>query len=430
MVRVRSDEFVVDDSEPFELDRLNRRRRIEALCRLIVGIESAAVLAVNGPFGSGKSVFLKMCAAHLRGQGIAVAEFNAWQQSHTRRPLVDLVSALASAATVGERLREVAFNLAWRVANVASRGLAVREDFSEAQVAAEFAEWKEAEQKRAEFREALAELAATADGKLVVLIDELDRCVPAHALELLDVVRHLFDVPGVVVVLGVNRDELCHRIKKLYGDQCEAETYVRRFVDFSVDLPEPRVDLLNRFMNEAFDAAGIGGRLLAEGDWSGAMINSFAQRAGLSLRDIEQISYRLAPVLSLVPRPRYPNQWATEHTAVALYVVRTVAPNVYDRFRRRAITVFELARDLMEVLSIDLETVREDPSVLALLVLLARLDAPDTLEEFERQVADSGMGDGELARTIWDGFGNQRRGLSRSDADHLFDILEVAVMRD
>ena len=83
MVRVRPEQFVVDEAQPFEGDRLDRRRRVEALCRLIARTESAAVVAVNGSFGSGKSVFLKMCAAHLRGQGVAVAEFNAWQQSHT-----------------------------------------------------------------------------------------------------------------------------------------------------------------------------------------------------------------------------------------------------------------------------------------------------------------------------------------------------------
>ena len=430
MVRVRSSDFVVEVSEPFEHDRLDRRRRVEALCRLIVRVDSAAVVAVNGQFGSGKSVFLKMCAAQLRGQEVAVAEFNAWQQSHTREPLVDLVSALTGATSVGERLRGIAVNLAWRAVNVASRGFVVREDLSETEVTAKFAEWKEAEQKRAAFREALTELAAAEDNKLVVLIDELDRCLPAQALELLNVVRHLFDVPGVVVVLGIDHDELCHRVKKLYGETCEAETYLRRFVDLSVDLPDPRPELLNRFLNSAFDAAGVGERLQADGDWSGLMISAFAKRSGLSLRDMEQMAYRLARVLAVVPRPRYPNRWAPEHAAVALYVARMVTPAAYAKFRRRETTVFELARETMSALAISPDVAQEDESMIALLVLLIGFGTFRTLEELERLFADSGLGDADFARTIWEGLGNRERRWSPYDVEELFDVLELAVDGD
>ena len=106
MTSVRPAEFVVDADDPFKHDRLARRGRVEALCRLIVELQSPAVLAVNGPFGSGKSVFLRLCAAHLRGQGVDVVEFNAWQQSHTEVPLVDLVAALAAEPSQAEQITE------------------------------------------------------------------------------------------------------------------------------------------------------------------------------------------------------------------------------------------------------------------------------------------------------------------------------------
>ena len=233
MVRVRPEQFVVDEAQPFEGDRLDRRRRVEALCRLITRTESAAVVAVNGSFGSGKSVFLQMCAAHLRGQGVAVAEFNAWQQSHTRTPLVDLVSALTGEATAVQRLLETAVNLTWRSAQVATKGLVNRDDFQAAEDAPKFEEWKRIEQRRAEFRQALAKLVGQHDGRFVVFIDELDRCLPERALELLDAVRHLFDVPGVVIVLGINEHELRHRVRQLFGQDCGSlSAPVRRFVDW------------------------------------------------------------------------------------------------------------------------------------------------------------------------------------------------------
>ena len=76
---------------------------------------SRAIVSVEDGFGTGKSVFLKMCAAHLRQEeeSVSVIEFNAWQQSHTKNALVDLVSTLVkdqpSAGT--EKLKEVALKV-------------------------------------------------------------------------------------------------------------------------------------------------------------------------------------------------------------------------------------------------------------------------------------------------------------------------------
>lgn len=75
--------------------------------------------------------------------------------------------------------------------------------------------WKKEDGKRAameQFREALRKLTEPEDGeapkKLVVVIDELDRCRPDFALTLLEIVKHFFAVPHVHFVLGVNLREL------------------------------------------------------------------------------------------------------------------------------------------------------------------------------------------------------------------------------
>ena len=70
------------------------------------------------------------------------------------------------------------------------------------------------------------------DGPLIVIIDELDRCHPSYALELLATVRHLFNVDGVVkIVLAINRAELAHSVQSIYGPDFSADRYLRRFAD-------------------------------------------------------------------------------------------------------------------------------------------------------------------------------------------------------
>lgn len=138
---LRPPEFVVDPDEPFKHDLLSRRPRVETLTRVILGEEGPAVISVNGGFGSGKSAFLKMLVANLRLQdGIDVQEFNAWQQSYTDEPLVDLVSALGKDRSGGAGLIRVASKygrglvkgLASTAVGVASAGLVDLDKFGPA----------------------------------------------------------------------------------------------------------------------------------------------------------------------------------------------------------------------------------------------------------------------------------------------------------
>ena len=426
MVRVRPDRFDVDPDEPFERDRLDRQGRVEALCGLIERIESSAVIAVDGPFGSGKSVFVGMCAAHLRNRKVAVAEFNAWQQSHSRWPFIDLVSALGSDATLVERLVGIAVNLVWRTARVGTRGLLDRDDFDKREDAARFEEWKQIEEKRAEFREALTEVAAGANGKLVVVIDELDRCLPRHALDLLDVVRHLFDVPGVVVVLGINQSELCQRIKSLFGRECDADVYLRRFVDLTVDLPDPVPEQLAGFLVETFGGAELRDRLQLS-NYSGQIIRLLAERSEMSLRDIEQMVYRLAQMLSVVAAPRQDDlvePWASEQAAIALFTLRVADPTAYNQFRTGEINALQAAVDLSIALNLSAQIAARDHTAMRMLAALIALDQFAGTEEFDSDA----IGDAEAASAIWGHMQNFDSPWARSSRDGMVDIVELAVV--
>ena len=186
---LRPPEFEADPASPFEHDKLGLQNRVTTLCRVLTEEPAPAVVSVNGGFGTGKTAFLGMCAAHLRSQDVAVTvvEFNAWKQSHTGDPLVDLVSAVGRGDTdTATRLRELAATLAWRLASVATRGLVESEDYIASPDNTSFGAWEQAEDNIAEFKQMLSGLAAGTEGGLVVLIDELDRCLPAYAMELLN----------------------------------------------------------------------------------------------------------------------------------------------------------------------------------------------------------------------------------------------------
>ena len=86
------------------------------------------------------------------------------------------------------------------------------------------------------FRYVLEE--ATKDKQLILFIDELDRCKPTYAVQMLEVVKHVFDVGSVKFVLVVNREQLEASINHHYGSGLDAKRYLDKFINFSITLPE------------------------------------------------------------------------------------------------------------------------------------------------------------------------------------------------
>ena len=113
-----------------------------------------------------------------------------------------------------------------------------------------FDAWADANDKVDKLQNELSKLVSSATddttGKLVVVIDELDRCRPDYALELIESVRHLFAVEGVVVLLAINREELCHSVQNIYGSDFDSDRYLRRFVDVASHAPTTYTGAISR----------------------------------------------------------------------------------------------------------------------------------------------------------------------------------------
>jgi len=77
---------------------------------------------------------------------------------------------------------------------------------------------------------------------MFVLVDELDRCRPVYAITMLERIKHLFEVDGVIFILALNADELTHSVKAVYGEGFGAVEYLTRFFDrvYKFDAADPR----------------------------------------------------------------------------------------------------------------------------------------------------------------------------------------------
>lgn len=85
--------------------------------------------------------------------------------------------------------------------------------------------------------------------RLVVFIDELDRCKPDFAIDVLEKLKHFVDDDRVVFLYSLNKEQLSHTIEKFYGYNFNATIYLNRFFDFNFSLkkinPNAYITLLN-----------------------------------------------------------------------------------------------------------------------------------------------------------------------------------------
>jgi hypothetical protein len=94
---------------------------------------------------------------------------------------------------------------------------------------------------------------------IVIIIDELDRCRPTYAVKLLEEVKHLFDVPGLVFIFGMHKGQLAHSVKAAYGSDFDGQAYLNRFMQRHYQLKLPPLD---QFLSFLLDRSNIdAGRL-------------------------------------------------------------------------------------------------------------------------------------------------------------------------
>lgn len=98
-------------------------------------------------------------------------------------------------------------------------------------------------------KEFLDSLLLEKGSRLVVYIDELDRCKPSYAVRLLERIKHYFSNDRITYVFSVNINELQHTIKQYYGSDFDASKYLDRFFDLRISLPSADLERYYQSLN-------------------------------------------------------------------------------------------------------------------------------------------------------------------------------------
>ena len=325
---------------PWTDDKLDRQKVADRLTTIVQDQEAPFVISLDGRWGTGKTFVLKRWRQQLQNKRFHAIYFNAWEDDFCDDPLLAIIGQLTEHFPEGKlkamaaRIGEVALPiLTGRLLGVSLK----REDLSRKDL---LADYRTQLKTKKEIRDRLTDLAALVrketDQPLVFIIDELDRCRPTFAIELLERVKHIFDVPNIVFVFGLNRGELVKSLKSIYGD-IEAGVYLRRFFDMEFVLPEADPEtfcnyLLQRYnLWPHFQRSGRVTRLASHADDYGAIaqqLHQFFRQLDLSLRDMD---YCLR-VLALATRALAPGRSLFPYALVALIATKVSNIELYRKF--------------------------------------------------------------------------------------------------
>ena len=335
------------DSHNFDNCKLNRKEYGEFICDYITGEKDGFVLNLNGAWGAGKTEFLKRIYTHLITQRHPVIYINAWESDFSKEPLAVVISELLgqlSRLAIGIEkepsvldtkihIAKIMKGLTIGLAGLASTATTGTPTLGTAMVSAmleseptkyidtivnEYSEQMDAIES---IRESLAKLAITlkenyfANVPVVILLDELDRCRPTYAIEMLEVIKHFFKTENMVFLVATDTEQLSHSIKAVYGQDFESKDYLKRFFDRKATLPEPEIEhYLNAYTIDysKYDELTLFPEL--EGLTIKGTINKsialLSKAYDLHIRDIDQLMNKFESCLRLAsntPKKQYIN---------------------------------------------------------------------------------------------------------------------------
>lgn len=367
-----------DHGWPSPEDKLGRQKEIENLTPVLLNVEAPLVLAIDAPWGAGKTTFIKLWQKYLETEGMISLYINCWENDFVEDPLLPMLSAMDG--WLSQINDDTVAKKAWESAKQKAPGLLKRlavmgvkagtlgsvdldkdieSILAEAAggVAGDIVDSFNAKKKVIdEFKELIAQAmdALPQDQQnLIIFIDELDRCRPTYAIEVLERMKHLFDIERVVFVIGINRKQLSKSLQGVYGPSFDGEHYLKRFIDLDYHLTIPdlggyvKIRLNQNDITQYFSTRQNGKsdlRSIAE------LIMGFSQRFGYQLRDIDQLIMRIRLILRSVPN----NHYLDAAVLCPLLVLREQDLELYKRFKHDATCVNEVIKFLLgDVLDIN-----------------------------------------------------------------------------
>lgn len=285
-------------------------------------------IRINASYGSGKTIFMRCLKKQAESDGFIVIYYNAWEEETSLDARSSLCLAILEKIELyltEEKVNSKVLALQKAILPiVAKAGIAalsrfllgdhkaLLETFESVDLGNTIANalrggLDEAQKSRSQIsgiKKSLSELVSSlGNKKFLILIDELDRCRPDFAIEVLETIKHFFPIRNIFSIVGVHEKVLYSIIYKRYGSDIGAESYLQRH--FNHKMTFSRFDYEKYLLDRLQKTDAFGKGWLINGDSFNSGIHCAAKygaqicaRGDLNLRQINQLINKIDLIIT------------------------------------------------------------------------------------------------------------------------------------
>lgn len=284
----------------------DRNQNIYQLLKLLNYQEESWSIAINGDWGSGKTFFVKQCKyildrlneydpeltesinletiwpnnklEEIRQKPYRTLYYDAWEHDNDLDPIQSVLKCILSAdwmsnvKDVAKKVATVGLSILQAVTPVDTKDLKNFLNDSS----------KSLDLLKKQFNQVLGQLVPD-KGRLVIFIDELDRCKPTYAVKLLERIKHYFTNENITFIFSVDLGQLKNTVQNYYGDQFDGYSYLDRFFDLVINLPEPNMET---YLNNTGDILVLNEIFKTEDNYPNHFCKYLIKQFSFSLRQI------------------------------------------------------------------------------------------------------------------------------------------------
>ena len=259
-------------------DKIGRQQLVDKMEYLIKNLpqDEHFCLALDGEWGSGKSFVMGMLRERLKEHSeYIVINYDAWKNNFYSDPLIAILSCIIDA--MQEKLSEInGFQEAVKAAgkeamnsflksNKQAGKIAsfiktivhvinrVQKPFQKDTTKGSISEFKSYQSLLSDVQDCLTKITEYHDyqnkvNKIIILVDEIDRCLPNEQLIVLERLHHLFAVKNCAVIIALNKKAIYSTFDNQYGGN--GIEYLRKFFSYNFVVETEYTTLLSNLIKD------------------------------------------------------------------------------------------------------------------------------------------------------------------------------------
>lgn len=250
-------------------DWLGRNSKIINLMKLLNNVNENIIISIDGEWGTGKTFFIKqliyICNNYDKIDNIknhkdyakveefskkhVVVYYNAWENDNHDNPLESLIYNILNEYPKyknhienPEELFQAVKPILKNIIEKGSLGYITKDCFENLKSFEDLADSIVTIEEKQSSLNKLFNKIIKSDQRVLLVVDELDRCRPDYAVKLLETLKHFYNNSKLSIIVVTNNKQLSHTIKKYYGNDFDGYSYLDKIYDSIITLGIDNLD--------------------------------------------------------------------------------------------------------------------------------------------------------------------------------------------